>query len=738
MILWQICLTEIGIIFTNEQHSYVDPIQGSLKFSSGLSSNAESLMSDKIKSITYETNFSNEYVSSDTGISNVLNILNSKSWSLTAKTPFIIKDSIFSNPKYSNYQNGVFVDPSAQIAVTIELNDFYKIGRARIFSNNFSNLLLCQVIVETQSAPLSSNSSIKSTKTALMRETKTLKNVLDFDFDQSQLIKSITFIVAQRSYVRKKINAVQSEVNSKIISTIVKEIRNNKKAEHDSLQDYVIRFFLNDTNNAYILRNKKIYSYNYSQYYPSPLSKTNFGVVEALDYNKYYSDLDSFNKFKNTSLLSNIIFSIVSYTLGAKLKNSTSSTYIESNLIDKVKSIKSFASAGFIPLGDSNMVDNNMHFYDQAIGTITKQDAIDVLSATEELNQYEYNFSFGNLALYEVIENKTIQPSSVLKSIFMSKRIPLNGRPLKVKMLAEYFADAFKQNQNNPKTSVEYSVSISSLPKTESDWIPILPYNEDMVENELLIFNNSSSNLRFSPLPESVLLYENGVQLDRSKYTVLGKLISVTPYDQTKTYYVKYTPQNIDQQKEIELHSKYLSTPVLVTPSYNGSNGEYFPAGRRHRVVLKNDPFVDYSKFQNASYSSFVGTIPSSSTTSGSYNYSSYSPLKIIFDDGSTAINITNYILDNYKTESFYETDEILFIHSGDTIIFNKEVFSGFRVLYQYVPDSFRFRVIMRSLDKTPQNYSVDRLIFKFSSEKRDQLMINLIKHDNIFKNKVN
>jgi len=58
--------------------------------------------------------------------------------------------------------------------------------------------------------------------------------------------------------------------------------------------------------------------------------------------------------------------------------------------------------------------------------------------------------------------------------------------------------------------------------------------------------------------------------------------------------------------------------------------------------------------------------------------------------------------------------------------------------MYQYVPDSFRYRVVMRSLDNTAENYSVDRLIFKFSSEKRDQLLINLVKHDNIFKNQVN
>ena len=91
-----------------------------------------------------------------------------------------------------------------------------------------------------------------------------------------------------------------------------------------------------------------MYSYNYTKYYPTPLTKMNFGVVEKLDNNSYYSDMDSFNKFKNTSLISNMIFSIITYTLGSKLKNSSSSTYIESNLIDKVKSVRSFNFSGLV------------------------------------------------------------------------------------------------------------------------------------------------------------------------------------------------------------------------------------------------------------------------------------------------------------------------------------------------------------------------------------------------------
>lgn len=598
--------------------------------------------------------------------------------------------------------------------------------------------MLCQVIVETKGSQLSSRASSATVKTALMTEAKTLKNVIDFDIDQT--IKSITFIIAQRAYVRKKNVPIQSEVNSKIISAIVSEIRAQRKVQHDNLQDYVIKFFLNETQNSYILRNKKLYSYNYTKYYPTSLTRMNFGAIEKLDRDSYYSDLDSFNKFKNTSLISNMIFSIITYTLGSKLKNSSNSTYIESNLIDKVKTIRSFNFSAMLPLGDSNIVDSNMHFFENSYGSLSKEEAINVLNGTEEINTYEYSFSFGNISLYEAPNASVERVSLFNKSVFCSKRIPINGRPLKVKMLTDYFNDAHANQSSslNNKTSIEYSVSIAPSPSNESDWIPIIPFDKDVIDQEVLFFNNSTATLRFVPLPESVSVYENGNKIDFSRYTVLGKQITVSNYNNNNKYYAVYSPSNPSINKEVELHSRYLSSPILVTPSYNGSNGEYFGPARRMKVTLRNDPFVDYSKFQNASYSSTIGTITSSSTSSGSYDYSSYSPVKIIFEDGKTAINITNYILDNYEIESFYDTDEILFLHYGDTITFNKEITSGFRVMYQYVPDSFRYRVVMRSLDNTAQNYSVDRLIFKFSSEKRDQLLINLVKHDNIFKNQVN
>lgn len=436
-----------------------------------------------------------------------------------------------------------------------------------------------------------------------------------------------------------------------------------------------------------------------------------------------------------------MIFSIISYSLGSRLRNQLSSTYIESNSVDKVKSLQSMKSNAMAPIGDSNIVDSNIHFFDQNFNAFDKADATQILNSVESNNLYEYIFSLKSIGLFS-LSSATPLNASGTKSFFVSKKINTNGRPIKVKMLADYFSELKSQNSaiRSDKTSIEFSVSIVDNPSNEADWIPIIPYADEGIRTEKLFPNqNGECNLRFTPSATSIYLYENGEQKINGITIVNGNNIKINTFNINKQYFVSYIPANADVHKEVGLHSRSLATPVLISPSYNGSNGERFTSTTYgNRVRLSQDPYIDYSKFVNASYNAIRGTITSSSTSASNYDYSLYSPVKVVLDDGTQAINITNYLIENFQIESFYTTDSLLFIHSGDSVIFNRSINQGFRVLYQYIPDSFRYRVIMRSLTQDPQNYSVDRLIFKFSTEKRDSLLINLIKYDNLFKNKVN
>jgi hypothetical protein len=730
-----------GSSFVGTQLTHVDNATGTLKYSQRYNFLLTNISNNEIKSITYDTNFSKQFISSDTGVEKIFNSVNSQCWSLTAKSPFVIKTSIFDQPEYSNYRNGVEVPSSAQVAVRIEFNRLLPLARLRISPNYTKGLLVAQIVVETEDTRNSTRSSKVLSKKPLLDATYSLEKDNDIDFDQTYQVKSIIVIFSQTNYARTKISPIQSESSSKLISEIVSEIRKSRSDKHDTLQDYVIKFFLQDTEKSYILRNQKVYNYNYTSYYPDPLSKKNFGVIEKLSKDGNYSDLDSFNKFKNTSLLSNMIFSVVSYTIGSRLRNQLASTYIESNARDATKSIQSMLSSGLAPIGDSNIVDQNLHFFEQNFTAFDKSDAENILNSVETTNMYEYNFSFKNFGMF-TLGTSSASDASKTKSFFVSRKIDTKGRPIKVKMLTDYFSEIPNKSSqpNNDKTSIEFSVSVVDNPTSESDWKPIIPYADSSIRSEKIFPNsNGECSLRFDPDLTSIYLYENAVTKINGVTALNGRSIKINSFNPNSTYFVSYIPRNIDLYKEVDLHARGIATPMLISPNYNGSNGEYFSnTSAGNRVRLSNDPYVDYTKFINATYSPILGTVTTSSAAINNHDYSNYSPVKILMSDGSAAVNLSNYLIDNFSIEQFYASDLVLFIHSGDSIIFNKQIKTPFRVLYQYVPKSFRYRVIMRSLTSDPQNYSVDRLIFKFSSEKRDSLLINLIKYDNLFKNKIN
>jgi hypothetical protein len=727
-----------GINFDPSMTSKVDPMSGKLKYSSDFEFSLINLSSNNIKSINIETNFPKEYISSDTEVEKVFNNLNSKSWSMNVKSPFIIKESLLDSEKYANFKNNVVVPPGAQVAVDIEFNFPVDISRLRINANGIQSLGVAQIIIESEDLS-SSNTTNIFRKHGILYNPVSLQRNYDIDFGQTYNIKSISIIFFQNEYRRTKNSTIQSEINSKIINKVYSEIRKLRKQEHDTLQDYVIKFFLRETEKSFILRNNKIYHYNYTQYYPKSLYKTNFGAIEKISKNKYFSDLDAFNKFKNTSLISNIVFSIISYSLGARLRNHISSTYVESNLRQTQKSIGSFSSSGLMPVGDSNMSENNGHFIEQNFNSISKSDAEEMLNSIETTNLYEYNFSIESIAFFSLIQNRSTNQK---KSVFVSKKIFTDGRPVKVKMLAKYFDELNYSDRNtgNDKTSVEFSVSTKETPISESDWLPIVPYGENLVRSELLIPSSTGQcTLRFEPLPESISLFKDGVELNSTYYSLNIKNLLIKEYNPSSIYFVSYSLKYPNSYQEVMLNQSSLATPILITPSFSGSNGEYFVSTQNsNKIRLSYTPYIDQSRFLDAFYSSYIGTVPSSNTSFGNFDSSSYSPVKVVFEDGTPTVNITNYITSNSQIESFYETDSVLFVHYGDSIIFNQEINKPFRVIYQYVPDTFRYRVIMRSLTNTNDNYSIDRLIFKFSSEKRDNMLINLVKYDNLFKNKVN
>jgi hypothetical protein len=732
-----------GLSFDISEYADVDPITGTLKFSSEPKKILINNFKEKIKEIKFYTNFSSEYISSNTSIENIFDNSSSKIWNMTVKSPFLIESSIFDREEFKQYANTVAFDSSAQVAVEIILNSEVVASTIRINPNVTKGLYLIQGLVE--SGIRSNSDEIEqgnSKKNIILNKPIYLDKSIDIDLPGDSFIKSIILFFAQKDYVRTRITPIQSELNSKMINQFTKEIRKDRKKRHDTLQDLVIKFFIKDYAKDYILKNKKLYNYDYTYYYPTDLSKKSVGVLKEIKNNKYYSDIDSYNKFKNTTILSNIIFSIVSYSIGANIRASIKNTYLESNLKDLAKPVSSFASGGLVPLGDSNSITENIHFIQESFYSIDQKSVIDLLNNIESQNQYEYMFSIKNIGIFlvdDTVETQVVKPKQ--RSVYISKRIPLSGMPLNVKMMANYFSELsrLELDQSSDKTSAEFSVSIKDNPNTEEDWIPIMPFNDSIIRTEILFPNSKGETiLRFIPNVESISIYESGVRRDSQTLIVNGKNITILAYNSAKTYVASYTPANERACKEIPLISRSLANPILVAASTNGSNGERFEkTDIGNRVQLSKNPHVDYGKFANAKYSLINGTITTSNSSFGNFDYSSYSPVKVILDDGTVALNLTNYIVDNSQKESFYNTELLLFLHNGQSILFNKPINKPFKVLYHHIADIFRYRIILRNLNNTTENYSVDRLLFKFSIDSQDSIMNTFIKYDNRYKNRI-
>jgi hypothetical protein len=623
------------------------------------------------------------------------------------------------------------------LAIEINLKSPKKISRIRINPNIGNNLDLIQVAIEaTNTVSANTQQSQNSDKYAVLTSPIRIKNSVDIDLPSAEFVKSFTLFFAQSSYTRTKITPLQSEVNTKLINQISSAIRKYRKNSHDKLQDNVIKFFIKDYAKDYITRNKSLYYYDYTDYYPTDYEKINVGVLEEFKNKKFFSDIDDFNKLKNTTLLSNIVFSIVSFSIGSKLRSVVSKTYLESNLREAFKNVSNYSSGGIVPLGDSNKSENNSHFLEDSIEYTSSLNANELFSNSESPGMYEYMFSIKNISFFSPTEGEiTSLPSPLNRSMFVSKRIPIGGLPMKVKMMSEYFSQInYSENDiSNDKTSIEFSVSITDNPIFEENWIPIMPFNDSEVRAELLYPNLFGvSSTRFLANEESVKLFENGKQRNFGTYEVSGKNISILQYNSSNTYFVSYVPFNISALKEVPLFSRSMSNPVLVGASSNGFNGERFEgSGPNNSVTLSNTPYISQEKLVNAVYSSINGTITTNKSSFGNFDYSSYSPVKVIFEDGSVGLNLSNYILSSSQSPSFYETDSILFVHSANTIIFNQKINKPFRVIYQYIPSIFRYRIVLRSLNNSPENYSVDRLLFKFSLDKDNTIDNNFLKYDN-------
>jgi hypothetical protein len=296
------------------------------------------------------------------------------------------------------------------------------------------------------------------------------------------------------------------------------------------------------------------------------------------------------------------------------------------------------------------------------------------------------------------------------RSIYVSRIIGTPGdiSALKLKESSDNFL--YKDNLDTESlTSVEYSVTNQPDIWKEESWTPILPVDKDIVRGERLFpDSNGVSVFRFPVSDGTVSFFKNGKAFDAIKLganllrrpgnsTVYGINFPLTAYSSTDILTCDYVPSGDNHVISFD----NFSNKVNLSTSYADEDGpgQAFVGDSKVEYQLQYSPYVDYDSVKARG--------------------SEYAPISIIFQDGSTPSNLTNY-LSKEKVSLDSSSLQYSFLQSGNIIIFNKPVTQEFRVYYSYFPSNFRVRVILRSNYIEPISPKVDYYQVKTQTRKPD------------------
>ena len=718
-----------NVSFDENGNGFVDTKSGTFKI--GNESKITNL-TKSIESIIVKSNYDfMDY--SDTGFNSVFTETLFDSWSVSVKSPSIIKSPLNELSEYCGYDTTAI--NGAQTYVEIMLSSPQLMDTLYITPNYSNGLQLLQVVLFNDEQPnisifnqnFNQESAEKVSVTSSSRgfipvlsKPKLIDSVSEIIFEKT-LVKKIVLIFNQSLYKKTEITTNNTEIVSRKIYEIVKSIRKQRKNNTDKLQDLVYSIFLKKNSTKQLLKNLDYISNYYSYRYPCIDSRINGPIYSR----KLLEDMKEMGSFDSTSstIISNIFENFISHVMDENSEIFDQSTYVES--VTARGYGFNFRSVGLLPLKSSNVYNGikTQSSNPEVISRSNNSALVDLLSE-EKTDQYEYNFSLRS------IDFSLVQRNSSNKACFVSRKIPINGHPLAIK--AKLIKDRSNLDLNNYsynlKESTSYEISFSNIeiPDQEQDWIPLVPSGETSVSSEVLFFDyqNKTSTTRFSFMENSLSIYENGIAVEPQRYSISGRTISMPKIDPKAIYVCSYDlNSNIYNYDSIDLTSSGLfqeSTKPAYGP--HGSGELYSSTDLTNRIKLSNIPYVNSSYLQNATYSNLVGTV-FTGTAAG------YSPVKVLLSDGSYAINITNYTSSSDYPDFSSKSSGTYFIQSGKEIIFNKYIDSELKVIYDYVPNSLRFRLIMRkNIPNIDYSASADAVIIKTKTKVYDPFYDKLTK----------
>lgn len=324
-------------------------------------------------------------------------------------------------------------------------------------------------------------------------------------------------------------------------------------------------------------------------------------------------------------------------------------------------------------------------------------------NASTQVVESGYNYYY-TLGLYSVAAGAS---APGFKGVFVSKPMPGSGDigEVRLKTSQKNYTLAFTDRHNALLTSVEYSVSNHPDPSTEDTWVPILPVGTEEIDAERM-FPDASGACYFR-FPASTTarigVFKDGYEMDipfesyiynQAKSQVNGVRIAGDMFSSSNILTCSYTP--VGEHNTVSFASRgFTEVPLISAYDANGAGEEFLATGDRNTVTLSNEPYID------------AGI----SSTSG------YQPVVVRLNDGTVAINKTDYTTGKATT---MPDDGYYYIHSGTTLMFNQAITQPFRVYYQYLQNNVRVRVVLRCNSKDFVSPKVDYFHLKAKVRKSD------------------
>lgn len=689
---------------------FIDSVNSKFKIGSNLEKiNTVGL----IKSYMIKTNY-DQYVSSSSNIIDVFDDRQSKSWSVSVKSPKILNGLPIDIEKYVDYDFSSAI--GAKAIVEMELRKPVSIDSISISPNFGLGLSLMQVAIEK--AELINTNSNTSPSGFVME--KILNQMIDLsknvtvNFEKCK-VKKIVLVFNQDTYTRTELTVDESELVSRKLHEIIMSLRSTKKRDHNILQDLVLSYFRKRISIDENKRNNYLHSEYYTYKYPVA---SRFKKGSA--YEQFFEKSGNIEEAHNDSPLSRMVESIVGHVLGSRFNVLSTTMYKDSSSTLSSGRLSTMANSAYLSEYNSN-IRNKFSVKDSEpiIPGSSFGYGSSSTSLTEKVNTYNYNFSIKSINLFSTSFTVGQDYSSNNKAVFISKKIPVPGKALGIKAKINFDQiDRFSYADLKYNNSYELSFSLKENPNQEIDWIPIIPFDSTKIQSEVLFFNSQTkiAYLRFYPRLSNVVLYEDGYIVSPNKYAINpnNKSVSLPSYDSSKVYVIEYDFDDLNySQKYIDVTSINPEVPLVTTSS--GPDGEYFTStGLGNTIKIENSPYIDQNKFINPVYSGTYGTISAGGA-------SIYNPVQVRLANGTYAINLTNYIPGDFSKASFYETDQYLFYQNGKNITFNKPIQTPFNVIYSYVNNNIRFRLITRNnYSSSFSSGSVDNVVVKMKINNSD------------------